>query len=335
MRTGSSILGWWTGAVNLRGAAVGAAPGSVPLRVAIAQTLPRLGDLDANLALHREWIGRARKAGAALLVFPELSLTGYAVRDLAPSLAVPAKGGPLQALAKDAGEMAVAVGAVVEDRAGPPANAGVILERGRVAFVHRKVYLPTHGMFEEARYFSAGDRFRVHRSKALGLSLGVLVCRDLWHLSSGVALSWRGMDLLVGISASPGRDLSEGRPVRDTGDPGVGFGSLHMLRLLDESYARCLGAFVVHANRVGTEEGVTFAGGSEIRDPTGRVVAEGPDGEEALVVADLDRDLLRRARTALPLERDERRDLVAREVRDALRERVGRRGARPEPSRRT
>jgi predicted amidohydrolase len=320
VRTGSSILGWWTGAVNLRGAAVGAAPGSVPLRVAIAQTHPRLGDLDANLALHREWIGRARKAGAALLVFPELSLTGYAVRDLAPSVAVPAKGGPLQALAKEAGDMAVALGAVVEDRAGPPANAGVLLERGRVAFVHRKVYLPTHGMFEEARYFSPGDRFRVHRSKALGLSLGVLVCRDLWHLSSGVALSWRGMDLLVGMSASPGRDLSEGRPGGD------GFGSLRMLRLLDETYARCLGVFVVHANRVGTEEGVTFAGGSEIRDPTGRAVAEGPDGEEALVVADLDRDLLRRARAALPLERDERRDLVAREVRDALRER-GRRPA--------
>jgi len=320
VRAGWSILGWGEGAVNLRGAGAAAAPGERPLRVAIAQMHPRLGDLEANLALHREWIGRAREAGAALLVFPELSLTGYAVRDLAPSLALPAKGGPLLALARSAGEMAVAVGAVVEARTGPPANAGVLLERGRVAFVHRKAYLPNHGMFEEARYFSPGDRFRVHRSKALGLSLGLLVCRDLWHLSSAVALSWRGMDLLVGLSASPGRDLSEGRPGDD------GFGSLRVLRLLDETYARCLGVFVVHANRVGTEEGVTFAGGSEVRDPTGRLVASGPDGEEALVVADLDPDLLRRARTALPLERDERRDLVAREVRDALRER-GRRPA--------
>ena len=317
---GWSILGWWTGAVNLREWGFDLAPGSVPLRVAIAQMHPRLGDLEGNLALHRDWIGRAREAGASLLVFPELSLTGYAVRDLAPSLALPAKGGPLQSLAKEAGGMTVAVGALVEDRAGPPANAGVILERGRVAFVHRKVYLPTHGMFEEARYLSPGDRFRVHRSKPLGMNLGVLVCRDLWHLSSAVALSWRGMDLLVGMSASPGRDLSEGRPGGD------GFGSRHMLRLLDESYARCLGAFVVHANRVGTEEGVTFSGGSEVRDPTGRLVAEGPEGDEALVTADLDPDLLRRARSALPLERDERRELVAREVRDALRER-GRRPA--------
>jgi len=120
--------------------------------------------------------------------------------------------------------------------------------------------------------------------------------------------------------ASPGRDMTEGRPVE--GD----FGSLRMLHLLNEAYARSLGVFVVHANRVGTEEGVTFAGGSEVRDPTGRRVAAGPEDAEALVTADLDPDLLRRARTALPLERDEKRDVVAREVRDALRER-GRRPA--------
>jgi predicted amidohydrolase len=211
--------------------------------------------------------------------------------------------------------MAVAVGAVVESRAGPPSNAGVLLEGGRVAFVHRKVYLPTHGMFEEARYFTPGDRFRTHRSKALGLRVGILVCRDLWHLSSGVALSYRGLDLLIGMSASPGRDLAGDRPADG------GFGSLRVLRMLNEAYARCLGVFVVHANRVGTEDGVTFAGGSEVRDPTGRVVAAAPEEGETLLTADLDSDLLRRARTALPLERDERRDLVAREVRDALRER--------------
>jgi len=230
-------------------------------------------------------------------------------------MAVPVKGGPLEGLAKEAGPMAVALGAVVASRAGPPSNTGVLLEGGRAAFVHRKVYLPNHGMFEEARYFSPGDRLRAHRSKGLGLSLGVLVCRDLWHLSSAVALSYRGIDLLIAMSASPGRDLTEGRPGED------GFGSLRMLQVLDEACARCLGVFVVHANRVGTEEGVTFAGGSEILEPTGRVAARGPEDEEALVTADLDLDLLRRARTALPLERDERRDMVAREVRDALRER--------------
>jgi len=281
---------------------------------------PRLGDLPANVEAHRGWIRRARAEKADLLVFPELSLTGYALRDLVPEVAVPLKGGPLDALAKEAGPMAVALGAVVDSRTGPPSNAGIWLEKGKVAFIHRKVYLPNHGMFEEARYFSPGDRFRVHRSKALGLSAGLLVCRDLWHLSSGVALSYRGLDLLVAMSASPGRDMTEGRPVE--GD----FGSLRMLQVLNEAYARSLGVFVVHANRVGTEEGVTFAGGSEVRDPTGRRVAVGPEDAEALVTADLDPDLLRRARTALPLERDEKRDVVAREVRDAIRER-GRRPA--------
>jgi len=276
---------------------------------------PRLGDVEANLALHRDWIGRARAKGADLLVFPELSLTGYALRDLATSVTLPAKGGALGDLAKEAGPMAVALGAVIPARTGPPCNAGILLEGGKVAFVHRKVYLPTHGMFEEGRYFSPGDRFRTHRSKGLGMAVGILVCRDFWHMSSASALAYRGMDLLIVQSCSPGRDLAEG-----------GFGSLRMLQVLNEACARSLGVFVVHANRVGTEEGVTFAGGSEIWEPTGRRAAAGPEGEEALVVADLDPDLLRRARTALPLERDEKRDLVSREIRDALRER----GRRPQ-----
>ena len=315
---GPPILGSPCRAVNLR-EPPGREEGSA-LRAAVAQIHPRLGDLEANLGLHREWIRRAREGKADLLVFPELSLTGYALRDLAPDLALPPRGGPLEGLAKEAGPMAVAVGAVVTSRTGPPSNAGVFLEKGRVAFLHRKVYLPDHGMFEEARYFSPGDRFRVHRSKALGMTTGILVCRDLWHLSAGLVLGYRGMDLLLAMSASPGRDLAPGEE-RD-GD----FASLRMLRVLNEASARTLGVFVVHANRVGTEDGVTFAGGSEILAPTGRLLARGPEGEEALVTADLDPDLLRRARTALPLERDERRDLTAREIRDALRER-GRRPA--------
>lgn len=257
-------------------------------------------------------------------MFPELSLTGYCLRDLAPSMTVPLAGGPLAALAREAGPMSVFLGAVVPSRSGPPANAAVLLEGGKAAFVHRKVYLPNHGMFEEGRYFSPGDRLRVHRSKPLGLSLGALVCRDLWHLSSPVALAYRGMDLLVGMSASPGRDLAPGGAGEEEDE--VPFGSLRVLRALNGTYARLLGVFVMHANRTGTEEGVTFAGGSEIRDPTGRLLARGPEGEEALVAADLDLDLLRRARTALPLERDERRDLVSKEIRDALRERGRRAG---------
>jgi len=280
---------------------------------------PRLGDLEANLAAHRAWIARAREAGADLLVFPELSLTGYALRDMAPDLALPVRGGPLEALAKEAAPLTVVVGAPVASRVGPPSNAAVVLERGRVAAIHRKVHRPNHGMFEEARYFSPGDRIRAHRSRSLGLGMGLLVCRDLWHLSSGVVLGARGIDLLVGLSASPGRDLGEGREE-------AGFGSLRVLRLLNEAYARFLGVFVVHANRVGTEEGVTFAGGSEVRDPTGALRAAGGEEAEELVVADLDPDQLRRARTALPLEAERRTDLVLRELRDAVRER-GRRPA--------
>lgn len=105
---------------------------------------PRLGDPGANLALHREWMGRAREAGADLLVFPELSLTGYCLRDLASSMATPVKEGPLAALAREAGDMAVMVGAVLPSRAGPPSNAAVLLERGQPVLVELAVCLGFH-----------------------------------------------------------------------------------------------------------------------------------------------------------------------------------------------
>jgi predicted amidohydrolase len=284
------------------------------LRVAAAQIRPLLGDLGGNIEAHRRWIARARAEGVDLLVFPELSLTGYSLRDLAPEMVVPLRGGPLADLAREAGGMSVAVGCVVATKSGPPANAAALLEAGRVASVHRKVYLPNYGMFEEARYFTAGDRFRTHDSPTLGLRLGTLICRDLWHLTSASVLAARGMDLLIAMSASPGRDLSEGR-----GE--TGFGSTAILRTLNECIARFHQVFVVHANRVGTEEGVTFTGASEVRAPSGALLAEGPEGAEALVIADIDPGQLHRARSALTLVRDERRDLVLRELNHALRER--------------
>ena len=136
-----------------------------PCRVALAQIAPRLGQLDANVALHLEAIQRARREGAGLVAFPELSLTGYLLRDDVPEVAVTLDDPRLSRLLRASREIDVLVGLVEEAPGHRFHNTAAYLSGGRVLHVHRKVYLPTYGMFDEGRDFAAGDRFRAFVSR--------------------------------------------------------------------------------------------------------------------------------------------------------------------------
>src|SRR6185503_20863567 len=119
-----------------------------PCRVALAQIAPRLGELDANLALHLEAIQRARRQGAGLVVFPELSLTGYLLRDDVPEVALRIEDPRLARLLRASRDIDVVLGLVEESPGHRFYNAAAYLSGGRVLHVHRKVYLPTYGMFD-------------------------------------------------------------------------------------------------------------------------------------------------------------------------------------------
>ncbi len=270
-------------------------------RVAVAQIEPSLGDTSANLALHRKQIEAARAAGADLVVFPELSLTGYELRDHVCDVAERRDGPSLRAVAAAAGELAVVVGFVEEDRAAGFYNASAFVDRGRVEHVHRKVYLPTYGMFEESRYFASGARVRGFETR-FG-RIGILVCEDAWHLSTAVILQADAIDLLIIVSNSPGRGVG-----------GEELGSRVSWDHLIRTYAMFLRVPVVFANRVGYEEGVNFWGGSVILDAAGCVVAVAPELEPALIVGEVDPLLTRRQRILAPLGRDERLHLTLREL---------------------
>ena len=164
--------------------------------------------------------------------------------------------------------------------------------------VHRKVYLPTYGIFDDGRYFGPGERFEVFES-ALGPT-GLAICEDLWHVSVPYVYATTGATTVLSPSSSPGRGVAEG------GD----LGTAESCRLMDRFYAQYLTLFVLFVNRVGLEDGIAFWGGSEVVAPDGSVVARAPDFEEALVVAEIDRDLVARERDRNPLIRDERPDLV-------------------------
>jgi predicted amidohydrolase len=192
--------------------------------------------------------------------------------------------------------------------------AAALLEEGGVRSVTRKAFLPNYGLFDERRFFGAGERFEAIDS-TLGVRLGISICEDFWHLPTPYLLALDGAQLLVNISSSPGRDVSatvEG-----------GLGTADAWRPLLRTYAMLTTSFVVYVNRVGVEESVTFWGGSEVIDPAGHTLFRAPLHEDGLFTVDVDLDDLRRERLALPLLRDERPELVLRQLERVVRARAG------------
>jgi len=286
-----------------------------PLRIALAQVAPRLGDLEVNLARHHELLAAARDGGAGLVVFPELGLTGYLLQDLASEVAMRLDDPRLAGLAAEtAGGLSAVVSFVEESADHRLFIAAALLEDGEVRHVHRKIHLPTYGLFDERRFFAPGDMLRAVPSR-LGVGVGLAVCEDFWHLSTPQLLALDGAQILVNVSSSPGRDLAATNE--------TGLGTAGSWRGLMRTYAQLTTSFVVFCNRVGVDESFSFWGGSEVISPTGRAVFSAPMFDEGLFYADIDLAEVRRERISLPLLRDERPELVAREWRRLIAERAG------------
>lgn len=280
------------------------------LRLGLAQMDPALGDRTRNLERHREWVTRARDAGAQLLVFPELSLTGYFLKDLVPDSAIRLGDATMSELSRMSDGLDLVVGAVIEEPDHRYSNASLYFSRGELVHLHRKVYLPTYGMFDEQRYFAAGDRFRSFRT-AFG-RVGLLVCEDVWHLSTAYILGLEGVDMIVCPSASPGRGITTDERL----------GTAESYELAGRMYAQFLTTFFVYCNRVGYEDGANFWGGSMVIAPNGDIVAREEDADEALVLATLDLGQVRRERLSYPLLRDEKLELTINELRRVWHERT-------------
>ena len=274
------------------------------INIALAQINTRLGDVPANLEKHLEIAAEARQKGADLLVFPELSLTGYALQDLAPEVSMQA--GPdnpvFKQLLAESRDLDMVVGFVDEDARNRFFIAAAYLSGGEIVHVHHKVYLPTYGLFDEGRFFAWGDRVRAFDTR-FG-RVGILICEDFWHASPPYLLWLDGADLMLFTSASPGRGLNTEAKL----------GSARWVEHINRAYASLFTTFVVHSNRVGFEDGLHFWGGATIFDPDGELIVQGPYQEEALPMAEIDLNDLHRTRARLPLLRDERTALVQREM---------------------
>ncbi len=271
-------------------------------RLAVAQIAPVLGDVDKNLAIHEKVAQEAMAQSANLLVFPELSLTGYFLKDQVTSVALTAQAPALETLRRLSQRVPMVVGFVEEAAGHRFHNAAVYLEGGEIRHIHRKVYLPTYGIFDEQRYLAAGGHIRAFDT-ALG-RMAILICEDLWHPAAAGIAAWDGAQIILCPSASPGRGLGQAEPFQNTGT----------WERVIRAYGDLFTCFVVYANRVGYEDGACFWGGSEVVGPTGQSLAKAPYLEEALLVTEVEAGALRRARVANPLLRDERLDVTMREL---------------------
>ncbi len=280
--------------------------------IAIAQINPVLGDLERNLALHEKTAEEAIGRGASLLVLPELSLTGYFLKDLVSSVALPMTSPILGRLRDLSRRIDLVVGLVEESPEHLFYNAAIYLSMGEIQHVHRKVYLPTYGIFDEQRYFAEGGRIRTFRAR-VGRS-AILICEDMWHPSAAYVASLDGMEILISPSASPGRGGLEA---------GKFFANARAWETINRAYAQLFTCYVIYANRVGYEDGACFWGGSEVIAPSGEPVAKAEYLSEEILVVEIDPAEVRRARTVNPLLRDERLDVTLREL-----ERVRREGIR-------
>jgi predicted amidohydrolase len=286
-----------------------------PLRIALAQVAPKLGQLDANLERHHALLQDARGAGAGLVVFPELGLTGYLLQDLAAEVAMRLDDPRLLELAGDTSGGLSAVASFVEESGDHRLFiAAAFMEDGEIRHVHRKVFLPTYGQFDERRFFAAGDVVRATPSR-LGVGVGIAVCEDFWHLQTPQLLALDGAQVLINVSSSPGRDLAARNE--------VGLGTATSWRTLMRTYAQLTTSFVVFVNRVGVDESMTFWGGSEVIGPSGEPIFSAPFFDDDLYLVDVNLDDVRRERIALPLLRDERLELQARELGRIVAERAG------------
>jgi NAD+ synthase (glutamine-hydrolysing) len=274
------------------------------LALALAQINTKLGDVNANLEKHIALAKQAWRDGADLIVFPELSLTGYVLQDLVPAVACRADSADsvFHRLLDVSRDLDLVVGFVDEDTRHRFYIASAYLSQGKVVHIHHKVYLPTYGLFDEGRFFAPGDCIRAFDTR-FG-RFGMLICEDFWHASPPYLLWQDGADLLLFSSASPGRGLTDEPKLESSA----------WVEHINRAYASLFTTFVAHANRTGFEDGLNFWGGSTVFDPNGKLLVQAPYFEESLTLCEIDLNQLHRTRARLPLLRDERPELVEREL---------------------
>ncbi len=269
------------------------------MKVALAQISPHLGNLRKNLDLHFQSIEKAKKKKADLLIFPELSLTGYTLMDLVDEVSItPGNNSIFKDLKAASREISLVVGFVEEMEKGLFYNSAAFLYKGKILHIHRKVFLPTFGMFDEARFFAQGKNFHIFPTP-FGKA-GMMICRDFLSYGASYLLFAGGAEIIIVISAAPGRGTSQKEA----------YESSRMWEIMGETISRFSTVFLIYCNRVGFEDGKHFAGGSFIFSPAGEMIARAAYVDQDFLMCEINLDEVREIRKKWPYKRDDKPEII-------------------------
>ena len=267
------------------------------IRVALAQIATKTGDKSYNLRIIENFCSTARNNATELIIFPELSLTGYVCRDDFYHLAESLDGDSINSVKKIAKEnnMVVVFGMPTTGKIKNVIyNSSIIVNPDGETFSYNKLFLPTHSVFEEKRYFRPGTE--VKSFDVNGMKFGMSICYDLYFPEVYRILALRGSELVICISASPSTRKEY-------------FENLIRARAIEN------GMFVALVNRVGIEDGLTFWGGSQVVGPNGDIIMKGSYYDEEITYGNIDFDEIGKARPFIPTLRDLRPEIID-ELRD-------------------
>ena len=283
------------------------------MKVGIYQTDPVLLDVQTNLEDTIGKIQAAKAKGVDLAVFPELSLTGYFVRERYHEAALRIDSPEIQQLARATKGTAAVIGFIEESRAMNFYNSALVAVDGDILFAYRKLNLPNYGVFEERKIFAGGKHVRVFKLK--GLTIAPFICNDLWHPSLPYLGITQKADIFITMFNS------------SRGSMGDEFSNIESWNIINRFYSRVFGVYNLCANRVGCEvfedlrssdadtEGTTaseidenpfrFWGGSEVINPFGQAIITAALFDPDAIFADISRDIIRKKRIALPYLRND------------------------------
>ena len=270
------------------------------LQVGVGQVETVLGDIRPNLDRHLEVIAQAQTANVQCLVFPELSLTGHSGGRFSLDIALRADDPVVRRLAEASGPMRTTFGLVEEGPAAQFYNSAITVADGQVVHVHRKINLATYGMLDDGKHFASGryvETFPIDRH----WRAATLICNDMWNPALVSLAALHGATVLI-VPVSSAQEAV-----------GAEFDNPGGWETACRYSAMVYGMPVIFANRIGSEEGMTFWGGSRVIDPFGQTIVDA-GRQDGLQVAELSYGRVRRARALLPTVRDSNLDLIVRET---------------------
>lgn len=271
------------------------------------QFSPALGHIEKNMALHMEYIHRAIEDRVRLIIFPELSLSGYHLKDIVYDLGLTLEHPVIRQFKILSHKIDILIGAPVEEHPGIIYNCALYFSKGELQHVHRKVQLPNFGMFEEHMIFKPGSQFRAFPIN--GFKVGILVCREILFPIYAYLYYLQGVDFLIGISNSPHRGIAQD-----------GMSSLRLWERMGEVNTVHFHQNFVFVNRSGFEDGMGFGGGSFFAEAGKGIVTRAKYYEDDVLDFEISLAAVRRSRISGNYWRDEKPEIILSELTRIIRQ---------------